>query len=48
VAGTQPGLARWAAGRGLTARSHTTVMTRGGPLPGRPGQVFGPFSVAMG
>jgi GNAT superfamily N-acetyltransferase len=48
VASTQPGLARWAAGHGLTARSHTTVMTHGGSLPGRPGQVFGPFSVSMG
>jgi GNAT superfamily N-acetyltransferase len=48
VASTHPGLARWAAGRGLTARSQTTVMTHGGPLPGRPGQVFGPLNVAMG
>jgi GNAT superfamily N-acetyltransferase len=48
VAGTHPGLARWAAARGLTARSQTTVMTHGGSLPGRPGQVFGPLNVAMG
>jgi predicted N-acetyltransferase YhbS len=48
VAATHPGLARWAAGHGLTARSQTTVMTYGGPLPGRPGQVFGPLNVAMG
>ena len=48
VASTHPGLARWAAGHGLTARSQTTVMTYGGPLPGRPGQVFGPLNVAMG
>jgi ribosomal protein S18 acetylase RimI-like enzyme len=48
VASTHPGLARWAAGHGLTERSQTTVMTRGGALPGRPGQVFGPLNVAMG
>jgi predicted N-acetyltransferase YhbS len=48
VARTHPGLARWAAGHGLTARSQTTVMTYGGTLPGRPGQVFGPLNVAMG
>jgi predicted N-acetyltransferase YhbS len=48
VARTHPGLARWAAAHGLTARSQTTVMTHGGALPGRPGQVFGPLNVAMG
>jgi predicted N-acetyltransferase YhbS len=48
VASTHPGLAGWAAAHGLTARSQTTVMTHGGPLPGRPGQVFGPLNVAMG
>jgi predicted N-acetyltransferase YhbS len=48
VASTHPGLARWAAGHGLTARSQTTFMTRGGALPGRLGQVFGPLNVAMG
>jgi predicted N-acetyltransferase YhbS len=48
VASTQPGLARWAAAHGLTARSTTTFMTNGGDLPGRPGQVFGPLNVAMG
>lgn len=48
VASTHPGLARWAAARGLTARSQTTFMTHGGTLPGRRGQVFGPLNVAMG
>ncbi|HEY6480039.1 MAG TPA: GNAT family N-acetyltransferase [Streptosporangiaceae bacterium] len=48
VASTHPGLARWAASHGLTERSQTTVMTHGGPLPGRAGQVFGPLNVAMG
>jgi GNAT superfamily N-acetyltransferase len=48
VASTHPGLARWAAAHGLTARSQTTFMTHGGALPGRPGQVFGPLNVAMG
>jgi ribosomal protein S18 acetylase RimI-like enzyme len=48
VASTHPGLARWAASHGLTERSQTTVMTHGGALPGRPGQVFGPLNVAMG
>jgi GNAT superfamily N-acetyltransferase len=48
VASTHPGLARWAAAHGLTLRSQTTFMTHGGPLPGRPGQVFGPLNVAMG
>jgi GNAT superfamily N-acetyltransferase len=48
VAGQHPGLGRWAAARGLTARSETTFMTHGGDLPGRPGQVFGPLNVAMG
>ena len=48
VAGRHPGLAQWAAARGLTARSETTFMTHGGDLPGRPGQLFGPLHVAMG
>jgi predicted N-acetyltransferase YhbS len=48
VASTHPGLARWAAGHGLTARSQTAFMTYGGALPGRRGQVFGPLNVAMG
>ena len=48
VASTHPGLARWAAAHGLTARSQTAFMTHGGALPGRPGQVFGPLNVAMG
>ncbi|HMH92582.1 MAG TPA: GNAT family N-acetyltransferase [Streptosporangiaceae bacterium] len=48
VASTHPGLARWAAGHGLTARSQAAFMTHGGVLPGRPGQVFGPLNVAMG
>jgi GNAT superfamily N-acetyltransferase len=48
VASTHPGLARWAAAHGLTARSQSTVMTHGGTLPGRPGQIFGPLNVAMG
>ena len=47
AASTQPGLARWAAAHGLTARSQSTFMTHGGDLPGRPGQVFGPFNVAI-
>jgi predicted N-acetyltransferase YhbS len=48
VAGRHPGLAQWAAARGLTARSESTFMTRGGEMPGRPGQLFGPLNVAMG
>jgi ribosomal protein S18 acetylase RimI-like enzyme len=48
VASTHPGLARWAARHGLTERSQTAVMTHGGAMPGRPGQVFGPLNVAMG
>jgi GNAT superfamily N-acetyltransferase len=48
VAGRHPGLAQWAAARGLTARSETTFMTHGGDFPGRPGQLFGPLHVAMG
>lgn len=47
VPGRHPGLADWAAARGLTVRSESTLMVRGGELPGAREQLFGPVNMAM-
>jgi GNAT superfamily N-acetyltransferase len=46
--GRHPGLGEWAAARGLTSRSHTTLMTFGGDLPGAREHIFGPVNMALG
>jgi GNAT superfamily N-acetyltransferase len=46
--GRHPGLGEWAAARGLTVRSHTTLMTFGGDLPGAREHIFGPVNMALG
>lgn len=47
VPGRQPGLAAWAAERGLTVRRQSTWMVRGGDLPGAREHVFGPANMAL-
>ena len=48
IAGRHAGLARWAEARGLRAHGETTLMVRGGSLPGDRARLFGPVSVAIG
>jgi GNAT superfamily N-acetyltransferase len=48
VFGRHQGLAAWARARGLKARDASTVMVRGGALPGDRTRLFGPVTVAIG
>jgi GNAT superfamily N-acetyltransferase len=47
VPGRHPGLADWAAARGLTVRSQSTLMVHGGDLPGAREHVYGPANMAL-
>jgi GNAT superfamily N-acetyltransferase len=42
------GLARWVVARGLTVRNQSTLMVRGGELPGERARLYCPASVAIG
>jgi GNAT superfamily N-acetyltransferase len=42
------GLARWVVARGLTVRNQSTLMVRGGDLPGDRARLYCPVSVAIG
>jgi GNAT superfamily N-acetyltransferase len=47
VPGRHPGLASWAAARGLTVRAEATFMVRGGDLPGAREHVYLPANMAL-